>query len=160
MERLNKIVAHPLYLAHRKVIESFEGERPFCGHDLQHFLDVSRIGYILVLEHGLQIPKEIVYAFGFLHDIGRDVQYLTGEAHNLASLPIAEKILQDTGFEQDESALILKAIEGHRKKKNRDREDFEGLMYRADKASRACYNCKAETECNWSKSKKNLEIEV
>ena len=33
-----------------------------------------------------------------------------------------------------------------------------GFIYRADKKSRPCYFCEAESECDWSVTKKNLEI--
>lgn len=160
MDKFNQILAHPLYQMHRKAIEALERDRQFCRHDTQHFLDVARIGYILVLEDGLKIDKEVVYAYAFLHDIGRDVEYNGGEAHDLASIKLAKIILSDTSYSEDEQRQIIGAIEHHRDRAIADSGTFEGFMYQADKKSRACHMCQAEPECHWAKNKKNMMIEV
>ena len=44
---------------------------------------------------------------------------------------------------------------------NNGRELFlklEEIIYKADKLSRQCFNCKAEKECYWSSEKKNFKI--
>jgi len=160
MDQLSEILEHPLYQQHRKAIDDCEKDRYFCGHDTQHFLDVARIGYIYVLEHHLPISKAVVYAYAFLHDIGRDVEYNGGEAHDLASLKIAKLILKTSSYTEKDQALILSAIGQHRDGSQGDSDTFEGLMYRADKQSRACYQCEAEAACHWAKHKKNMTIEV
>lgn len=160
MERFHQIVNHSLYKQHTEAINSSESHRIYCGHDTQHFLDVSRIGYIYVLEHGLQVNKEVIYAYGFLHDIGRAEAYSTGEDHDKVSARIAVDILNDTDFTEGEKAQIIGAIEQHRDMSLANAISFEGLMYRADKASRACYKCKAISQCHWEAHKKNKTIEV
>ena len=37
--------------------------------------------------------------------------------------------------------------------------DLAGVLYRADKASRACFACQASSQCNWKAVKKNQEIQ-
>ena len=160
MEKLNQILNHPLYKKHLADIEAFEKSRIFCGHDFQHFMDVSRIGYIYVLEKGLQINKEVVYGYGFLHDIGRAVEYNGGVSHELASVELATLILKDTDYTGEEVQQIIAAIKNHRSRDGKDKISFEGLMYKADKASRACWQCPAEAKCNWDKEKKNIRVEV
>jgi len=46
MERLNRILRHPLWKGALQQIEELESERIFCRHDLDHFLHVARIAYI------------------------------------------------------------------------------------------------------------------
>lgn len=160
MDKLNQITSHPLYQEQLALIETFEASRIFCGHDLQHFLDVSRIGYIFLLEKGIEVSKEVVYAYGFLHDIGRAVEYKGGQGHHLASLKLAEEILKESDYTEEETQLILKAIASHRDQTVGGLDTFEGLMYKADKASRACWSCPAESQCNWDRQKKNIRVEV
>ena len=52
------------------------------------------------------------------------------------------------------------AILQHRGQQDRQREGLAGLLYGADKASRACLFCPAEPECNWSPEKKNMRIKA
>lgn len=160
MDKVNQIINHPLYMKQLALIDTYEAKRIFCGHDFQHFMDVARIGYIYVLENGLQVDKEVVYAYGVLHDIGRAVEYGGGESHDLASIKIAREILEDTTYTADERKLIIKAIGSHRDGAVAEQSSFEGLMYKADKASRACWQCPAESQCYWDKKKKNLRVEV
>ena len=63
------------------------------------------------------------------------------------------------GYEEEEKARILRAIENHRNREIRDEKSLTGILYRADKMSRSCFGCKAEKECDWSAEKKNLIIE-
>lgn len=134
-----------------------EKERKFCGHDLQHFVDVARIAYIMTLENNLKIDKEIVYATALLHDIGRWMQYNEGVSHEIASYELAEDILIECGFNVEEKTMVLNAILNHRKKVN-NKGTFDEIFYLSDKLSRNCFNCKAIDECNWSEEKKNYKI--
>lgn len=159
MERVNKILAHPLYRSCLSRIAACEQERIFCGHDMGHLLDVARLAWIFNLEQGLGIERERVYAAALLHDIGRHIQYEDGTPHQLAGLPIAEQILAACGFSEKEGADILYAIENHRNPQIKACRDLSGILYRADKMSRSCFGCRAEKECNWSREKKNLELQ-
>ncbi len=160
MEKVNEICNHPIYMEYLSAIELWEKDRVYCGHGLEHFLDVARIGYILILEQGLDVTKEVVYGYGLLHDLGRAEQYATGEPHDIASVRLAKRILEDTSYTEAERYQIIEAIKHHRDDAYGHLTTFEGLMYKADKASRACYSCKAADHCNWSHNKKNKRIEV
>ena len=50
MNRLDEICSHPLWQKCLQEIGRLEEDRIFCGHDVQHFLDVARIAYIENLE--------------------------------------------------------------------------------------------------------------
>lgn len=122
-----------------------EKDREFCRHDMVHFLDVCRISMIINLERGSNIDKEVIYAAGLLHDIGRWVEYQRGEDHAIASAKLAEAILKRCKFTDIEIKEILLAIESHRIKDHPT--DLSKILYEADKASRFCLTCKAIRKC-------------
>mgnify|MGYP005805950109 CR=1 FL=1 len=159
MERVNRILQHNRYHGCLQEIQRLEAGRIFCGHDMAHFMDVARLAYIFNLEEGLGISKELIYASALLHDVGRHLQYLEGTPHEKAGLPLAREILQDCGFTEAEQRMVLGAISSHRDRTVRGEASLRGILYRADKMSRACYGCMAEKECDWSPQKKNLRIE-
>lgn len=158
MKRINKILNHDLFIECLKLNEQAEAERVFCHHDMVHFLDVARIAMILNLEEGLDIPKDIVYAAALLHDIGRHIQYADGTPHEEASAKLAPEILGDCGYADKETSVIISAIATHRDVAVAQEPSLNGILYRADKASRPCFACKAETQCNWKNDKKNKSI--
>lgn len=161
--RIAYIQKHPLYISSYQRLQDLEQKRIFCRHQMDHLLDVARIAYILNLERGLGISKEVIYAAAILHDIGKGRQYEHGVPHEIASADIAEQIFADMPkefrFTQHEQQQILTAIRGHRKLR-KNAEPLETLLYESDKASRACFACPAEPECNWSTDKKNMEIRI
>ncbi len=158
MERANRILTNQTYKSCLSKIEAFERTRVFCGHCMTHFLDVARLAYLFNLEEQLGIDKELIYAAALLHDVGRFVQYENGTPHQIAGLPLAEKILSECGFSTEEKQEILRAIENHRNSEIQQEKSLTGLLYRADKMSRSCFGCQAEPECNWSNQKKNLVL--
>lgn len=155
MERVNQILAHHIYNDEFKKLIAYEKDRVFCNHTIEHFLDVSRIAYIQVLEQGLNYSKDIIYAIGLLHDIGRGMQYEKNIPHHIGSVIIAKEILKDIDFSEDEVNIILQAIECHRQESD---GELSKIVYISDKLSRNCFSCKAEKQCNWPKEKKNLQI--
>lgn len=158
MERVNRILKHPCFQESLKQVKRYESDRIFCCHQMEHFLDVARIAYILNLEEHLEIEKDLIYAAALLHDIGRYVQYADGTPHERASACIAPEILADCGYLPEEIARIVDAIAAHRDLEEAKTEPLKSIIYRADKASRACFSCKAEAQCNWKKEKKNVKI--
>lgn len=156
MDRVNQIWEHPRYRQCLKAIEEHEKEREFCRHNPEHFLTVARLTWILVLEEGLEADKELIYAAGLLHDIGRHWQYERGIPHDRASAELAAEILQDCGFNEKERQEVLHLIESHRTRQ--PEKSLAGIFYRADKLSRNCFSCSARNECNWPEEKKNLKI--
>lgn len=172
VDKVNEILQNALYQETLNRLLNYEKERVFCKHDMAHFLDVARIGYIWSFELGLKIDKGFIYGFALLHDIGRALEYETGEPHDKASVRLAEEILKQTSYREYEIKSILWAIEHHRHQQtlddikldeaileaNPDIEAFAELMRKADKASRQCYSCQARSECYWDDSKKNMSI--
>lgn len=158
MDRIDQILNHNLFLFHLKANEAAEAQRCFCRHNMVHFLDVARIGMILNLEEEIGVEREMVYAAALLHDLGKHIQYEDGTPHEFASAEIAPEILKACGFDDEETGVIVSAILGHRDGSAERERSLRGILYRADKAARACFACKARTECNWKEEKKNLHI--
>lgn len=159
MDRIKKLILHPVY---KECIEKnmmAEKERIFCHHDMEHFLSVARIMYIRVLEEHLLFSKEIVYGTALLHDIGRFQEYESGIRHDSASAEIAKKLLADCGFVKKEIELITSAIMGHRCSINNEgRSSLGELLYFADKCSRNCEFCSATSDCKWSDNQKYMHF--
>lgn len=159
MERIDQIMAHPAFLNSLKRLKAAEKKRKFCHHGMKHLLAVARIGYIDVLERGLPIPKDIMYAAGLLHDVGKYIQYEEGVPHHLGGPKLADQILEDCGYTQQERLEICTAIRNHSNQGGVDGDVAEGslddVLYRADKASRNCFRCKQRASCNWPEEKKN-----
>lgn len=159
--RLSFIQNHPLYVSSYERLQELEKNRSFCRHQINHYLDVARIAYILNLEEQLGISRELIYAAALLHDIGKSRQYEAQIPHELASETIAAQILSDMppeiSFSPNEQRQILTAIRGHRRLREAA-EPLELLLYKSDKLSRACFACPAKAECNWSLDKKNMKI--
>lgn len=162
MRRIEEIRKHPVFAEQMREIANDERDRIFCGHDMDHLLAVARIGYILSREEftgpANQIPKEMIYAAALLHDIGRHMQYSEGLPHNEAGAELAEGILRDTGFSEEEIREIVSAIRSHRKMQGASDAGLAEIIYLADKKSRACYMCAARNECNWPEEKMNLTL--
>ncbi len=127
-------------------------------------MDVARIAYIRSLEEGLGLDREVIYAAAVLHDIGKVLQYEEGIPHEITGEKIAAEILGqasagENSFSETEKAMILTAIRGHRKLRD-EPEVLERLLYESDKASRMCFACPAEPQCDWNEEKKNKEIRI
>lgn len=157
MKRLNKLIFGGEYRKYMDIIKEAEKDRVFCVHDMQHFLDVSRILYIYCLEKGIKADKELIYAAGLLHDIGRAWQYERGEKHSEASVKIASELMPKYGFTAAETEFVCTLISKHGDK---NAGGMAALMYKADKKARLCFECRAKAECNWSEEKKNSEVEI
>lgn len=155
MERVNEILKNSEYRKYLNSLEEIEKNRKFCKHNVQHFLDLARIAYIIVLEKNLPYSKGIIYAIALLHDIGRVLEYTENKPHHEASIEISKKILVDSKFSIDEINQILKAIGSHR---DNSEDELSKLIYKSDKLSRNCFNCTVEDECYWNREKKNFNI--
>lgn len=159
--RIDRIVNNELFIENMRIIEDYECNRIFCGHDMSHLLDVARITWIMCMERGLDIKKDVVYAAALLHDIGRSAQYTSGVNHETAGAGIAAEILEGCGFSQEENKEILDAVRFH----NSDNNDegvsltLRKLLRDADNMSRNCFMCKAASQCKWSIDKKNKHIQ-
>jgi HD superfamily phosphodiesterase len=159
MKRIDAIVRDPLFQDSLARTKRFEQDREFCKHTLQHFVDVARITYILMLESGeiqqfikdagLSGPaaaKEVIYAAGILHDVARWREYETGEDHAPLGSVMAEEILERNGFKPQEIKVVAHAIFEHREQ-NIQMSRLGELLFRADNLSRACHECSAQEKC-------------
>lgn len=155
MKNIDIIMNNSMYTESLEKLKKYEENREFCNHTIEHFIDVARIAYIMVLEEDLKVSKEVIYVIGLLHDIGRVKQYEEGIHHDIASVDMSREILKETSFTEEEVKIILNGIANHRKESD---NKLEEIIYRADKLSRQCFSCKAENECYWSKDKKNFKI--
>lgn len=154
MERFQKIVWHEKYQKTYERLQQLEKDRKFCGHDMEHFLSVARISYVMILEKNLNISKDLIYATALLHDLGRADQYEKGISHEEAGAALAEEILTDCGYTKEEREFMIRTIRKHRNMED-ESESFASIFYHADKLSRDCIHCKAKEECYWSEEKKN-----
>lgn len=154
LPKANAILQNSKYRHYLKRIARYEKDRLFCRHDLQHFLDVARIACIIAAEKNYSINPDVIYATALLHDIGRFAEYEYHISHEEASLQLALDFIGD--FSETEQQLILSAIRHHRSEAT---DGFSGIFYQADKASRKCFDCSVQKECNWHQDAKNFEIE-
>jgi len=164
MDRVNEILFHPRYQQYYQEIQSLEKDRKFCGHTMEHFLAVARLSFIMAQKKGVAIDEEVIYAAALLHDVGRSLEYRKSIPHHEGSVMIAQELLPECGFDDEETAEILRVIKGHRQRPEvkcqiaSDEDDFATIFYQADKLARNCFECVVAEECNWSKEKKNKRI--
>lgn len=158
MDKINQILQHPLFKQYMEANDNKEKERVFCRHNMSHIFDVARIAYILNMEEEHRVSKDMIYGAALLHDIGRHVQYETGEKHAFVSAGLAPEILKDCGFDDEEIKAIVSAIYTHSDKSQIGGKGLNALIAKADQLSRACYTCPVESECNWGEERKNREM--
>ena len=155
MKRLEKIVNSPGYQQYYEATARWEKERIHCHHDYTHFRDTARVAMILYLSKEIHCPeltsfsspeiREIIYTVGYLHDIGRFLEYADPKKdHAEESAKLSRPLLKEAGFSCEEQVLIEKAIRNHRKK---DNQGFDALIWWADKISRPCFDCPAVKTC-------------
>lgn len=157
MDRVDRIIYNDEYRRLMETVRNKETDRIFCRHGLEHCLDVARIAYIMNIEQGYAIDREIIYAAALLHDVGRADPEDTGRKHHELSVEYAGRILEQCGFSTQENAQICDAIGSH----NTDGSEREGLayvLYKADKLSRNCFDCEASDQCYWLESARNTGI--
>lgn len=160
MKKVTRILNHPLFIRELKIINLLEENRAYCKHNLNHFFDVARISYILLLERNIRIDKEVLYAFALLHDIGRAREYLLKRDHQVESAILAGEILRDCGYSNDEIETVIYSIKNHRSSqvlKMHEIKTFVDITRKADQLSRKCFCCECSDYCNWPEDKKNLE---
>ena len=155
MDRINRILKHPLFIECIKLNEMAEAKRSFCHHDMEHLCAVARIAMLLNLEENAGLSKDLVYGAAFLHDCGRYKQYEEGIPHDKAGAELAALILPECGYSKEEILLITDAISSHRRYSADKREGvLADILYRSDKMSRNCRFCNAYEECNWPAERK------
>ncbi len=147
MDRVRTIIDDADYRQYLNLIAEAEEERIYCRHDYHHALYVARLTYLLALDDRLETlsrEKALLYAAGLLHDIGRWLEYSTGEDHCIASARLAEPILKRAGFRQNEIDVICNGVREHR---SPSKSQLGGLLAKADDLSRDCYRCQSTDTC-------------
>ena len=148
MARVNQLLEHEDYICYMEKIDVLEKERFFCKHGFEHGLNVARIAYAYLLEKGeLFLTKESVYAAAFLHDIGRWVEYQTGEDHAEASARLALPLLEACRFSSEDIQVILKGIREHRRHTEDNLTLLGEALALADDWARDCRHCSVQTLC-------------
>ncbi len=159
MERVDRILNNNLYNQCMACIEKAEEKREFCLHDTEHSLAVARIAYIMNLELDLGFDKECIYAMALLHDIGRCREYEESIPHHEAGSIIATQVLRECGFSEEEIYDITSAIVSHKQiSPDTSRKELKYVLYKADKLSRNCFECKKYDECYWDEERKNHTV--
>ncbi len=155
MKRVEAVLASASYKMYMEKIAELESERRFCRHDRSHCWETARTAAVLFLLGEVPCPElcgyseeqacELIYAAAFLHDIGRFREYEdAAKDHAVEGAMLARPLLEEAGFAEAETDLILSAIAHHRRK---DNAGFDLLLSRADKESRPCYDCYALADC-------------
>ncbi len=159
---VNSIIDNSIFRDKMDVINNYERNRRFCGHDFNHLMDVARIAWILTLENEYNLEKDVVYSAALLHDIGRAVEYEDGTPHENAGELIADEILTSAGVSEEVKERIILAIKGHnsedKKKESGNKDELGIVIKQADNLSRNCFICAAKDECKWPLDKKNKGI--
>ncbi len=158
MKKIDDLLNNSKFKQHMDTFNSAETGRRFCLHDLGHLLDVARICHIINLEEGLDYNKEVIYAMALLHDIGRNSTYEKEMSHHEAGVLLAGEILNEIGFCEDEIGLICDAIRKHKDASHMHKDSLSYILYKADKLSRNCFDCKVYDECYWKEEIKNKSI--
>ena len=169
MDRVNNILNNIDYRKRVSEIIDSEYDRVFCRHGYDHLLMVARLGWAIMLEEYSRgertLPdscdKELIYAAALLHDIGRYSYFEKEEGmdHRDSGVILARPILKASGFETDEIEQICDAINQHGAEPE-DLKSLAGILFRADKKSRNCFDCDAFDICNWPDDLKNTEIQI
>ena len=136
-------------------LEMLEKDRIFCKHDYRHLDEVKRIMLILNTELKYDVEPDMIIAAALLHDIGRINEYKFNENHRTAGKRIIYEILKECDYLSAQIDDIYEAITKHNAGNNES--NLQGLLYKADKLSRECYNCKARELCYWREELKNKE---
>lgn len=148
MARVNQLLDHEDYNRYIETINELEKERCFCKHGFEHGINVARIAYAYLLEKGNRdLSKEGVYAAALLHDIGRWVEYQTGEDHAEVSARLALPLLKECGFSSADIQVILVGIREHRRHYEDDLSLLGEALAIADDWARDCRYCSAQKQC-------------
>ena len=159
MKRVEMLLKDALYNDYMQRNSDEETGIKYCQHGLHHHIDVARIAYILVLEQndlnyfikesglsGKLAAKEVIYAAGLMHDIGKWKECQEGVDHAAFGARIARDILPRAFFSAGETDLICRAIYEHRNI-SRDMSFLGERIHRADNLSRVCSQYEIRESC-------------
>ncbi|NLF46399.1 MAG: HD domain-containing protein [Syntrophomonadaceae bacterium] len=159
MKRIDLLLQDSLYneYLHRNARE--EMDQRLCRHDINHHFTVAQMTFSLMLnnndweifleETGIDsqaAAKEVVYAAGLLHDIGKWKEYRDGEDLAACSARLSRTILPRALFTPDEIEIICRAI-CEQRNINKDISLLGEKLYRGNNLSRMCSECHHNEEC-------------
>ncbi|MBR1572579.1 MAG: HD domain-containing protein [Lachnospiraceae bacterium] len=141
---------------------ALEANRVFCGHDLTHFQEVSRIAKIINKENNLSIDEDVIDLCAYLHDMGRISEYNEGINHHDAAYEYGREMLESLDVSENVLEEVLSGIRHSRhrfdaNKRYNNRQDLKTLddiISFADHFSRKCFDCEAAKDCKWSQSER------
>ena len=90
--------------------------------------------------------------------MGRSYEYADLCSHESGSIVMALNWLPECGYTENEIKEIVEAIALHRVEEKIESHTFSEVLYKADKLSRDCIQCKAQDTCKWPEEKKNMHI--
>lgn len=104
--------------------------------------------------------KDRFYVVGLLHDIGRSIQYRTGEHHSTAGAELTGQILSEIEYPEDRIRETVDFIRDHHGRQNiyTDKTAIGYYIERADQLSRNCFCCPAAETCKWRTEERNQTI--
>ncbi len=175
MEYTDRLLVNERFLRVQREIREDEAERIYCRHEIEHGLDVCRIAWIMYLEDvisdntvgkntirfsGGDSAKDRFYVTGLLHDVGRSLQYRTGEHHSTAGEKLAGQILKEIGYPEKWIRETVDFIRDHHGRQNvyTDKTAVGYYIERADQLSRNCFCCPAAATCKWKDEERNRTI--
>ncbi len=147
MERINQIVNSAFFQESMRKTASYERTRSYCKHGMDHALTVARIAYIYLLERRSSLSKEIIYGAALLHDIGRFVEYETGQDHAEAGARLARPLLEEAGFDEGEIETMVQGIREHRQHGKEGLSPLGEALALADDWGRDCWACESQNDC-------------
>lgn len=160
MKYVERLLLNQTFVQTITEIEKLEEKREFCKHGWEHLLNVSRIAYIMNLEQGFGMDKELIYLCGLLHDIGRAREYATGQNHDEAGQTLAEQILEEIRCPKEYREEILHKVSQHRHAPMPEEGiTKDNFFWFADKKARNCFSCTVREKCNWPEEKRTMKIE-
>lgn len=159
MKRIGLLLQDSLYNEYlqRNVLE--EMEHQFCRHDINHLFAVAQMTFSLMLNNNdgeifleetgtdsQAAAKEVIYAAGLLHDIGKWKEYRDGEDSAACSARLSRAILPRALFTPDEIAIICRAI-GEQRNISKDMSLLGEKLYRGNNLARINSECRCNEEC-------------
>ena len=141
MERIRKLLGNNQFIEYLRRLDVLEADRIYCRHNLEHFFAVARIATILNEDRNTAFDRELIYAAALTHDLGRIDEYEHNIPHDEASERIAESILKECDYTEEEIEAVTEAIRYHRHDTDAPEQSLAALLYSADKMSRCCMLC-------------------
>lgn len=107
--------------------------------------------------------KPLFYGAALLHDVGKGQK--NGDSHldhEMVSASLAQELLPQCGFSQEEQDIIIAAILFHggsdrwQEIAAKKEKSFSDIFYLADKLSRPCWECGVKDDCYWTVKNEGL----